>query len=172
MKILVKNSFNNDHKKYVENLAEFCSRILFPEFSSNPNYKILVRFVYKLDGDFEADASYYGQRINPTKCVIRISSKLKLYRMTKVFMHEMAHVKQFFKGELVNLGTKSNFGYIWKQDLYNITDDESYWLFPWEIDACGYEVGLYNTFVLKYELPIRLLHLDYSAINDKIEEIV
>ena len=86
-------------------------------------------------------------------------------------MHEMAHVKQFFKGELVNLGTKSNFGYIWKQDLYNITDDESYWLFPWEIDACGYEVGLYNTFVLKYELPIRLLHLDYSTINDKIEEI-
>ena len=168
MKILVKNADSQDQIDYTKNIVDFCSRILFPELYSQ-NYKVLVRFTYTLERGVDGETTYYGDRISPMKCIIKVDKKLKLYRMTGVIIHEMIHVKQFFREELINLGIKGNFEYLWKHNLYNIID-ENYWMLPWELEAYGYEICLYNTFVDKYDLPKRLLYLDYSSINAKVEK--
>ncbi|MCX6783261.1 MAG: hypothetical protein NTZ20_04745 [Candidatus Levybacteria bacterium] len=147
-------------------LVRFCAMHLFPELC-NDDYKVLVKFLYTLERGVDGETAYYGDRISPRKCIIKIDAKLKLSRMTRVLIHEMVHVKQFFKEELVNLGANSNFEYMWKHGLYDITD-ENYWMLPWEIEAYGYELCIYNTFIQTYDLPKLLLNLDYSSILDRM----
>lgn len=57
--------------------------------------------------------------------------------------HEMVHVKQFTRKELqhtqwVNIQT-------WKGKRYDI--NKIYWELPWEIEAYGREVGLFNQWI-------------------------
>ena len=56
--------------------------------------------------------------------------------------HEMVHVKQYAKGELKYLSSKKLQRFQGK--VYN--PDHMYWERPWEIEAFGRELGLYNMF--------------------------
>lgn len=56
--------------------------------------------------------------------------------------HEMVHVKQYAKGELKYLSSKKLQRFQGKA----YTPDHMYWERPWEIEAFGRELGLYNMF--------------------------
>jgi hypothetical protein len=61
--------------------------------------------------------------------------------MLKTVFHEMVHVKQYAKKELVY---KTNYN-LWKGQKYN--DIENEWNRPWEIEARKYEKLIYNKFI-------------------------
>ena len=69
-------------------------------------------------------------------------------------------MQDFFKKELMDLDDNSQF--IWNNNLYNIDKDE-YWLLPWEIEANGYEVSIFNMLRKDYNLNFSVFKLDYPG---------
>ena len=60
--------------------------------------------------------------------------------------HELVHAKQYLKGELVDL---PNDFVKWKGEIFKYHEyGEGYWMSGWEIEAYGYELALYETFIL------------------------
>jgi len=59
----------------------------------------------------------------------------------RIAIHEMTHVKQFIKDGLA-LWVDGEVAFRGKS--YLLTNDAEYWLAPWEIEARGYEEGIYT----------------------------
>jgi len=64
-----------------------------------------------------------------------------------VLAHEMVHVKQYVKGELEDFHGYS----MWKGQRFEdfALGSEDYYFAPWEVEAYGYQVGLYETYLRK-----------------------
>lgn len=63
-----------------------------------------------------------------------------------VLAHEMVHVKQYVKGELVDHGRYCS----WHGKKYAAEVDinsEEYFFSPWEVEAYGMQVGLYRMYL-------------------------
>jgi hypothetical protein len=67
--------------------------------------------------------------------------------------HELVHVTQYLKGELIDTekGEKYFVHYRGKKYHYDDEDIEKYWFAPWELAAYGYEQGLYAVFKKRYK---------------------
>lgn len=63
----------------------------------------------------------------------------------RTLMHELVHVKQYAKGEMVNYERSISF-VKWRQSKINVSKQE-YWDWPWEIEARGREEGLTQQFM-------------------------
>ena len=61
-----------------------------------------------------------------------------------VLAHEMVHAKQYTTGELIDKGTHC----MWKGKAFHDVevDSEGYYFSPWEVEAFGKQVGLYNLY--------------------------
>jgi hypothetical protein len=59
--------------------------------------------------------------------------------MMETIAHEMVHVKQYSKGELVDLSRSNSTR--WQNNI--IDKSTNYWDLPWEIEAHGKELGLF-----------------------------
>lgn len=66
-----------------------------------------------------------------------------------VLAHEMVHVKQYFKGELIDDGRQAS----WHGKLYQEFEpnSEEYFFSPWEVEAYGMQVGLYRLYCRSVE---------------------
>lgn len=91
----------------------------------------------------------------PKEFVIELDRQKKLKSILKCLAHEMTHVKQYAKGELKfhdhDLVTFKKEKYI----------DDDYWLSPWEIEAYGYEIGLFQKFHPTYKMLLRQAKNDH-----------
>lgn len=129
-------------KKLVEEAANYYLRDLISTYS--------VMLLIKLRKDLfkkevlKADCIWEDDRNKPREFNIRIDSSMKMHGVLRALAHECVHVKQFVTGEMRD----TNNCYItkWKGQGYR-TDQCNYWKLPWEIDAYGREVGLYEMFV-------------------------
>jgi len=66
----------------------------------------------------------------------------------RTLMHELVHVKQYAKGEMVHY--ERNHSLIkWSQSKINV-NTEDYWDLPWEIEAHGREEGLTQQFMTAF----------------------
>lgn len=75
-----------------------------------------------------------------------LDSRLSMNRLVEVLAHEMVHVKQIVKKELVQKGKKI----YWKNQLVN-AKKTSYYNHPWEIDAWKNEKVLASRVWFKLE---------------------
>ena len=66
-----------------------------------------------------------------------------------ILAHEMVHVKQYVKGELVDHGKYCS----WHGNKYEEfeCDSEDYYFSPWEVEAYGMQVGLYRMYCRSME---------------------
>jgi len=66
-----------------------------------------------------------------------------------VLAHEMVHVKQYARGELVDHGKYCS----WHGKKYEETElsSEEYFFSPWEVEAFGMQVGLYRMYCRSIE---------------------
>lgn len=71
---------------------------------------------------------------------ITISDTLNVEDTLRTLFHEMTHVKQYVRKELVHIGRINK----WKGEVYK---DKNYWDYPWEIEAFGREHCMY----MKYQ---------------------
>ena len=78
----------------------------------------------------------------PREFLIELDTKQSKASQLKTLAHEMVHVKQYAKGELADLSRQNKVKFNKKK--YSV--DSFYWLQPWEIEAYGYEYGLYRMY--------------------------
>lgn len=86
----------------------------------------------------------------PKEFVINLDRQKKLKSIIKCLAHEMVHIKQYAKGELKY--HNRNDLVTFQKRMY--TDDD-YWLSPWEIEAYGYEVCLFQKFYPTYKMLVK-----------------
>jgi hypothetical protein len=168
MKFIVENSESRIMTKYVKFIMEYTLLITMPEILKSPEHSVKLVFVDEIESKIYAETSWDDNNYDPKKCKIYITYIKNKKILTQTIIHEMVHVKQFFKKELVDLDENSQF--IWNNNLYNIDKDE-YWLLPWEIEANGYEVSIFNMLRKDYRLNQSVFKLDYAEIYANITKV-
>lgn len=83
-----------------------------------------------------------GYNVKPREFLIELDTKQSKASQLKTLAHEMVHVKQYAKGELADLNRQNKV----KFNKKKYSADTFYWLQPWEIEAYGYEYGLYRMY--------------------------
>ena len=131
---------NKSLRALAHSLVEYCADKLF---SSNLNNKITIdiefsKTLYKEDTILgEVDFDDNNHRPKDFTMVVDCSGSKR--QVMETIAHEMVHIKQYAKGELVDLsrcgGTK------WMKDV--VDGNTNYWDLPWEIEAHGKELGLF-----------------------------
>lgn len=112
------NGGTKNQRKYAESMAMFVCR----KFNINPEIEINFRRMSK-------DENYgYCCHLEDEEFEIEIKRTLRLRDLLITLAHELVHVKQYIKGEIVN-------------------DDTDYWDRPHEIEAHGRETGLFIRWV-------------------------
>ena len=77
-----------------------------------------------------------------------IDNSLSGHTWIRTLMHELVHVKQYAKGEMMHY-ERDQSTIKWRQSKINV-DKESYWDLPWEIEAHGREEGLTQQFMAAF----------------------
>lgn len=128
-----------------EALRFFCDYLLTYKTFAH----IEVELNFSRDGldatDFAA-TSWEDRNDRARLFTIEVDPDLSIRTMLLTLAHEAVHVKQYATGELkdyVRVAHRAN----WKGDLYETSNDDDYWDWPWEIEAHGREKGLYLKFV-------------------------
>lgn len=131
-----------------EAAAFFADILMDPRMVRNLNIEIEVSKTLDVQGECIDEE---GTR-NPRWFTIGLKNQ-KVAEMVKTLAHEMVHVKQHAKNELqggIMVATRGGLkmhskwmGEIWKPKR----KEDSYYDSPWEIEAYGKEVGLFNRYV-------------------------
>ena len=116
------------------------SRLVSKKLKKNLSIEISLRKIKGLNGQTEvAD----GRRI-PRDFIVTVNPYLSRKSQLSTLAHELVHVKQFARGELISemKGTVQK----WK-DEYIDHAEVDYFDLPWEIEAWGREHGLYMRYI-------------------------
>lgn len=104
-------------------------------FNRDPH--INIRFVTKCDGEALGYCSGDRDEVDIEIARTHFGRDLSYLEMMKSLTHEMVHARQYFRGELKNVGTHR----IWKNkpaNHYSYTDS------PWEREAYELEEKIFN----------------------------
>jgi hypothetical protein len=107
------------------------------------NFTLRIKFNSKLDAYGYASATEFSPSNKPRQFEIELHPGIGASDILKTLAHEMVHVKQYIKGDVNMKLTR------WKGMR---VDDVDYWTQPWEIEAHGYESGLFTKFAVKEKL--------------------
>jgi hypothetical protein len=80
---------------------------------------------------------------------IDIESNISPNLFMRTLMHELVHVKQYAKGEMVHY-ERNHSVLKWRKQMKINVDKTDYWDLPWEIEAHGREEGLTQQFMRAY----------------------
>lgn len=116
--------------------------------------KLTIIVKYKaMKGDLAATCTWTDDNRRPKEFEIELDKDMGVRRTLMTLAHEMVHVKQFAKCEMVDYIKNSNVSF--KGMVYNDPHscEDAYWDRPWEIEAYGREKGLYVQFMREYKNP-------------------
>ena len=143
MNDIVISGGTSTQKKLVNEAAHYYLNDLLPSY----NVMTLIRLrkdLLKKEG-VKANCIWEDNRNKPREFEIDIDASMKMHGILRALAHECVHVKQYVMGEMRD--TNNCYTTKWKSTPYH-TDRGNYWELPWEIEAYGREVGLYETFVM------------------------
>ena len=126
-------------KQLMTNLAYYCVRKLMPRKRNLEVDIVQIKNLEKIDGDLASCID--TENLNTFE--IRIDKDMSLRKKLLSVAHEMVHVKQFTRKELEH--TSSVNRQLWRGKKYNTKN--RYYDLPWEIEAYGRELGLFNTWI-------------------------
>lgn len=124
-------------RDYIEFLADM---LMSPRLAKSLTISIKCMPLKKVKGFCLAVDEEYNVR--PKEFLIELDTKQSRASQLKTLAHEMVHVKQYAKGELADLSRQNKVKFNKKKYSAN----SFYWLQPWEIEAYGYEYGLYRMY--------------------------
>ena len=131
---------NKNLRALTHSLIEYCADKLF---STNLKHKITIdveftRTLYKEDG-LLGEVDFEDNNHRPKDFTMVVDCTGPQRRVMETIAHEMVHIKQYAKGELVDLSRCGSTRW-----MENIVDkNTNYWDLPWEIEAHGKELGLF-----------------------------
>lgn len=131
----------------------------FAKYTLSPRINPKVTIILQFDDELfkkekcvgDCRPVYDDEERLPRDFIIQIDSTLSVQKILKTFAHEMTHVKQYSSGLLKDYMKANKIR--WDKWVYDYGDDPAfsdtdfeYYLAPWEIEANGYEMGLYKLF--------------------------
>ena len=148
------------HQKHCRQFARFFSNRFFSK-DLNKQISVKLKFIKKDIILYEDDCAYMEWMDNnrqPRKFVISIHTppNVSLRYIISTLAHEMVHVKQFVKNELIDLPSTNYNVSVFKNKQYNL-NRVAYYDQPWEIEAFGRERGLTREYFEKVKLAKKLL---------------
>lgn len=125
---------------YLKDAAEFyATKLGIPD-------EFIIAIGHYPNMDVSGYCQYHEEEILPY-CIIGIETptELGVDHPLEVLAHEMVHAKQYALGELVDLKADSC---LWQGVEYKEFDaaSEEYYFSPWEVEAYGKQVGLYELY--------------------------
>ena len=131
---------NKNLRELAHSLVDYCADKMF---SDNLRNKLVLdiefsKTLYKEDGIL-GEIDFEDSNHKPKEFTMTVDTTVSKRRILETIAHEMVHMKQYAKGELVDL---SRCGSIRWQDRL-IDSETNYWDLPWEIEAHGRELGLF-----------------------------
>lgn len=146
MKISVKGKNDVLSKKHIRYIVKlFGKLILNPQLY--PNINLLVQ-------NMNLSVNTWGycgisdiEEKRPRSFEILLNTNISKNKQIKTLAHEMVHLKQIAKGQLVTYGCES---YKWNNEKLEMSQDE-YSNMPWEIEANHSE----DTLILEYKKYIK-----------------
>lgn len=138
MKITIRNQGQPKvPTKELRKAANYYTNLLFtPRQAKNILLQIKVGKTHPDQGYIE----WLDKPVKPKEFRITLSEKLGERGTLKALAHEMAHLRQFVRGELTDQTLRSNTRWMRKEIDWQ---ELNYFDYPWEIDAFGREIGLY-----------------------------
>lgn len=94
------------------------------------------------------DCIYLDDTLRPKEFEINIklNSTVNYKNLMQSIAHELVHVKQWCTGEMRDYSKATLIGQVsWRKEKYDLSKLD-YWFLPWEIEAHGMEVSLYQHF--------------------------
>lgn len=138
------------HLEQFYNVIDFSlTHLLWKEKNSKRiNISIYIERSNNLDGNIgetEVDDDNYKE------FSIYLSKKLKGYNLLSTVVHELTHVKQYVRKDL-RFTSSLNIS-LWKGKKF-YDKKYSYWLYPWEIEAYGYEKCIMEYYINSQRLKL------------------
>lgn len=126
-------------RELIESLAYYCVSALMPR---KKNLEVDIKQIKDLQTK-EGDLASCVDTDNLNTFEIKLDKDMSLRKKLLSVAHEMVHVKQFSRKELEH--TTSVHKQVWKGKTWNTKNE--YYDLPWEIEAYGRELGLFNMWV-------------------------
>ncbi|MDC3266466.1 hypothetical protein OAU13_00910 [bacterium] len=168
MKIHCTNKIPAKLRKHVVELTKFTVDTIFTKRQRNKLESISIRLDKTLSDStvHDQDAvplaymdSYvddYDSMHNPRKFIIwihpmftkRLTGGAKT-TFAETIIHETVHIRQALSGQMKQIVKNGNMVIKFHKKYYKLDSKDGYWLFPWEIEARGYEKGVLNLYCIK-----------------------
>lgn len=145
MLVHVKGKSKASKKEIKKAVRYFASRLMRSDLLDT----LIIHVEFEnLGTAYKAGCAYMDNNIRPRMFHINVNKDMSKWSIIKALAHEMVHVKQYARGELQDYITpKKNDKVKWKGKTFSNSEEwEDYWMSPWEIEAYGMEVGLYETY--------------------------
>jgi hypothetical protein len=136
MAISIDTNGNKRERELIESLAYYCIQKMMPRKKNLEIDIIQVTNLRNTDGDWANCID--TEDLNTFE--IKVERQMSLRKKLLSVAHELVHVKQFARKELEH--TESISYSTWYGKRYRTTN--KYWELPWEIEAYGMELGLFN----------------------------
>lgn len=120
-----------------ESLVNYCAKKLKLKDSISIDVEF-SKTLYKEDGIL-GEVDFDDSNHRPKEFTITVDSTGSKRRIMETIAHEMVHVKQYSKGELVDMSRSGETR--WQNEM--VSNNTNYWDLPWEIEAHGKELGLF-----------------------------
>lgn len=140
---------NKELRQLATSIAEYCADKLFSKKLSK-NIQLDIEFsrtLYKEDGIL-GEIDFDDSNHRPREFTITVDSTVSKRRIMETIAHEMVHLKQYAKGELLDLEKCGSIK--WQNQL--VDNKTNYWELPWEVEAHGKELGLFIRWAEHYHL--------------------
>lgn len=136
--------------KLCKDAAKFYGNLLLGKMHSK--VEVLLDFTDELDPGIHAQCVWDDNNRNCKKFHIEINPTMGKRNMLLAIAHEMVHVKQYAKREMVDYINGNNAIKLrWQGEIFDLKKNSDYWEHPWEIEAFGRERGLYYKYLIHEE---------------------
>ena len=142
-------------RPYVKRAALFYAENLLSKKLMD-NIYVQIKFNDKIDVYGYASVEEYNDSGKPREFLIELNPGIGARDILETLAHEMVHVKQFVKNELIDLPSTVFIVSVFKNMKYNL-NRVAYFDQPWEIEAFGRERGLTKEYFEKVKLAKKLL---------------
>lgn len=145
MRIRIHGQPQSVTRREVCRFVRFCALTLM-----NPSMveTLSIRIDFGSTRGFKASAEWTDRAERPKRFRFTIRDTMSRQEVLEAVAHEMVHVKQYCTGQMRDYVSDPKF-VRWESErwVYEDENSEDYWLAPWEIEARGYERGLYKLFI-------------------------
>lgn len=135
---------NKEERSIIDSAARFTAKKLFPRFKVSITF-IMIKELYETE-KIQGDVDYDDDELNPRDFVVRIHKGMQKENLATLIMHELVHVKQYLRKELVFKFDEHSLSYKIYFKGKNITNVK-YYDQPHEKEAYRLEEKLYDEYI-------------------------